>query len=85
MLTLYAGQPQTASGLAARSALGLGEQCYPSHDVQAFQTGLITASADLPPPCCRVARVEQVLNERPRKRLDYRSPSEILAKRICCN
>ena len=32
-----------------------------------------------------VARVETLLNERPRKRLDYRTPSEILAKRSCCN
>lgn len=31
-----------------------------------------------------VARVEQLLNERPRRRLDYRNPSEILAKRLCC-
>ena len=32
-----------------------------------------------------VARVETLLNERPRRRLDYRSPSEILKKRLCCN
>ena len=32
-----------------------------------------------------VARVETLLNERPRKRLDYRTPSEILQKRLCCN
>lgn len=32
-----------------------------------------------------VARVEQLINERPRRRLDYRSPAEILAKRLCCN
>jgi IS30 family transposase len=32
-----------------------------------------------------VARVERLLNERPRKRLGYRSPAEILAKRLCCN
>jgi transposase, IS30 family len=32
-----------------------------------------------------VARVENLLNERPRRRLDYRSPAEILAKRLCCN
>jgi transposase, IS30 family len=32
-----------------------------------------------------VARVEKLLNERPRKRLGYRTPSEILQKRICCN
>ena len=31
-----------------------------------------------------VARVENLLNERPRKRLDYRTPAEILAKRLCC-
>lgn len=31
-----------------------------------------------------VARVETLLNERPRKRLDYRSPSEILKKRLSC-
>ena len=32
-----------------------------------------------------VARVEKLINERPRKRLDYRSPAEVLAKRLCCN
>jgi IS30 family transposase len=32
-----------------------------------------------------VARVEQLLNERPRRRLDYRTPTEILAPRLCCN
>jgi IS30 family transposase len=32
-----------------------------------------------------VARVETLLNERPRKRLDYRSPSEILEKRLSCD
>jgi IS30 family transposase len=32
-----------------------------------------------------VARVEQLLNERPRRRLGYRTPAEILASRLCCN
>ncbi len=32
-----------------------------------------------------VACVEQLLNERPRRRLDYRTPTEILAPRLCCN
>jgi transposase, IS30 family len=32
-----------------------------------------------------VARVETLLNERPRRRLDYRSPLEILKKRLRCN
>jgi IS30 family transposase len=32
-----------------------------------------------------VARVELLLNERPRKRFDYRTPAEILAPRFCCN
>ena len=32
-----------------------------------------------------VARVEQLLNERPRRRLGYRTPVEILAPRLCCN
>jgi IS30 family transposase len=32
-----------------------------------------------------VARVETLLNERPRRRLDYRTPSEVIAKRLCCN
>jgi IS30 family transposase len=32
-----------------------------------------------------VARVERLLNERPRRRLDYRSPTEILAPKLCCN
>ena len=32
-----------------------------------------------------VARVEKLLNERPRKRLGYRTPAEVLAKRLCCN
>jgi IS30 family transposase len=32
-----------------------------------------------------VARVERLLNERPRKRLGYRTPSELLANRLCCN
>jgi IS30 family transposase len=32
-----------------------------------------------------VACVEQLINERPRKRLGYRTPAEILAPRICCN
>jgi IS30 family transposase len=29
-----------------------------------------------------VARVEHLLNERPRKRLDYKSPQQVLAKRL---
>jgi IS30 family transposase len=33
----------------------------------------------------QVARVELLLNERPRRRLDYRTPAEILASRLCCN
>jgi IS30 family transposase len=33
----------------------------------------------------KVARVEQLLNERPRKRLGYRSPAEILNRRISRN
>jgi transposase, IS30 family len=33
----------------------------------------------------QVARVEQLLNERPRKRLDYRTPAEVLASRLCRN
>lgn len=32
-----------------------------------------------------VARVEQLINERPRKRLGYQTPAEILAPRFCCN
>jgi transposase, IS30 family len=32
-----------------------------------------------------VARVEQLLNERPRRRLGYRTPIEILATRLCRN
>ncbi|MBN1908473.1 MAG: IS30 family transposase [Pirellulales bacterium] len=32
-----------------------------------------------------VARVEQLLNERPRKRLGYQTPAEVLAKRLRCN
>ena len=32
-----------------------------------------------------VARVEQLINERPRRRLDYRSPVEVLAKPLSCN
>jgi len=32
-----------------------------------------------------VARTEKLLNERPRKRLGYRTPEEVLAKRLCCN
>ena len=32
-----------------------------------------------------VARVEQLLNERPRRRLDYRTPAEVLASRLRCN
>jgi len=30
------------------------------------------------------ARVERQLNERPRRRLDYRTPAEVLASRLCC-
>jgi len=33
----------------------------------------------------QVACVEQLINERPRKRLDYRTPAEILASRLCRN
>jgi IS30 family transposase len=33
----------------------------------------------------RVAGVQQLLNERPRKRLDYRTPAEVIAKYLCCN
>jgi IS30 family transposase len=32
-----------------------------------------------------VARAEKLLNERPRKSLGYKTPTEILAKRLCCN
>ena len=32
-----------------------------------------------------VARVEQLLNERPRKRFGYRTPDEIINPRLCCN
>ena len=32
-----------------------------------------------------VARVEELLNERPRRRLGYRTPAEILPKRLCRN
>jgi len=32
-----------------------------------------------------VARVEDLLNERPRRRLGYRTPAEVLAKRLCSN
>jgi IS30 family transposase len=32
-----------------------------------------------------VARVEQLLNERPRRRLGYRTPVEVLQKYLCCN
>lgn len=32
-----------------------------------------------------VARVEKLLNDRPRRRLGYRTPNEVLAKRLCCN
>jgi IS30 family transposase len=31
-----------------------------------------------------VARVEKLLNERPRRRHGYRTPAEILGKRLCC-
>lgn len=31
-----------------------------------------------------VARVEKLINERPRRRLGYRTPAQILAKRLCC-
>lgn len=31
-----------------------------------------------------VARVEKLLNERPRKRLDYRTPQEVLANKLRC-
>jgi IS30 family transposase len=33
----------------------------------------------------KVACVEQLINQRPRTRLGYRTPAEILAPRICCN
>ncbi len=32
-----------------------------------------------------VARAENLLNERPRRRLDYRTPAEVLSKRLCRN
>ena len=32
-----------------------------------------------------VARVERLLNERPRRRHGYRTPLEVLAHRLCCN
>lgn len=32
-----------------------------------------------------VARVEQLINERPRRRLHYRSPNEVFTKRFYCN
>lgn len=33
----------------------------------------------------KVARVEQSLNERPRRKLGYRTPTEVLAKHLCRN
>ena len=33
----------------------------------------------------QVARTEELLNERPRKRLGYRTPQEVLANRMRCN
>jgi IS30 family transposase len=33
----------------------------------------------------QVARVEQLLNERPRKRLGYRTPAEVLQNKLCRN
>ena len=33
----------------------------------------------------QVARAEQLLNGRPRKRLGYRTPQEVLAKNMRCN
>jgi IS30 family transposase len=33
----------------------------------------------------QVARVEQLLNERPRRQLNYRTPAELFAKHLCCN
>jgi transposase, IS30 family len=32
-----------------------------------------------------VARVEKLLNERPRRRLGYRTPNEVLAPKLRCN
>ena len=32
-----------------------------------------------------VTRVEQLLNERPRRRLNYRTPAEVLTKHLCRN
>lgn len=32
-----------------------------------------------------VARAEKLLNERPRKSLGYKTPAEVLAKKLCCN
>jgi IS30 family transposase len=34
---------------------------------------------------CQVTRVEKLLNERPRRRLRYQTPSEVIAKRPCRN
>jgi IS30 family transposase len=31
-----------------------------------------------------VARVENLINERPRRRLNYRTPREVLSNRLCC-
>jgi len=36
-------------------------------------------------PVATMARVEKLLNERPRKRLGYRTPSEVLAHHLCRN
>jgi IS30 family transposase len=36
-------------------------------------------------PHREVIRVEQLINERPRRRLGYRAPAEILTSRLCCN
>jgi len=32
-----------------------------------------------------VARAEKLLNERPRKSLGYKTPSEVIANKLCCN
>ena len=34
---------------------------------------------------CAVARAEKLLNERPRKSLGYKTPSEVIAKKMCRN
>ena len=73
-LSIYFADPYSAWQRGSNESLnGLIRQYYPKGTN--FQRV----------PQTHIQRVEQELNERPRRRLDYQTPLEVLGKRLCRN